>query len=439
MHWSATLLIIFVALLVLMFLGLPIAFSFFGVSIVAMMQIAGLSGLRQFILGMYDQVIQFSLTPIPFFMIMGEVFFQSGIVSRALDTLSKFVKKVPGRLSVITLLGGGLFAALSGSVVANTAMFGSLMLPEMSKRGYNKELTTGSIMASGALAMVIPPSSLAVLLGSIANVSVGKILIGAILPGVILMLFYIGYVILKCIKNPSLAPPDKVEDVEEVGPSRAKRALVDLVPLFFIFLLVMGLIFFGVATPTESAALGALGAYILTMFYKKFSLKLLVNTLVSSLKVTASILIIIAGSAGFSQILALTGASRGAVNVMLGVSQSPVVLIWIMLGISIILGMFMEQTAIMMITLPIFMPIINTLGVNQVWFCVMFLITLQIAQLTPPVGLALFTMKSVAPPEVTMKHVYRGALPFLWLDIVALVLFYLIPAITTWLPSIGVS
>ncbi|HCX62489.1 MAG TPA: C4-dicarboxylate ABC transporter permease [Clostridiales bacterium] len=434
MEWYIVLLSVFSVLLFIMLTGLPIAFSFILVSSVIIFNMQGAFGIRQLVLGMYDQVAQFSLTPIPFFMIMGEVFYQSGLVSRTLDSLAKFVKKVPGRLSIITLLGGGIFAALSGSVVANTAMFGSLMLPEMMKRGYSKSLITGSIMASGALAMVIPPSALAVLLGSIAGISVGKILIGAILPGVLLMVIYIGYIMVACIINPDLAPSYDVE--ESTLKEMILGALKDIVPLFFIFFVVMGIIFTGIGTPTEAAAIGALSSYILTIFYKKFSWKLVYKTLVDSLKVTSMVLIIIAGSAGFSQILAMTGASREAVVAIMGMSASPFIIISTMLLIIIALGFFMEQTAIMMITLPIMMPVIINLGTNQIWFAVLYLICLQIGQLTPPVGLALFTMKGVSPPEVTMRDVYDGAIPFVTMDILALVVMAAIPSIITWLPSL---
>lgn len=434
MEWYLVLLSIFTVLLGVMLTGLPIAFSFILVSSVIMFNMQGAFGIRQLVLGMYDQVAQFSLTPIPFFMIMGEVFYQSGLVSRTLDSLSKFVKKVPGRLSIITLLGGGVFAALSGSVVANTAMFGSLMLPEMLKRGYSKKIITGSIMASGALAMVIPPSALAVLLGSIAGISVGKILIGAILPGVLLMVIYIGYIMVVCTINPDLAPKYEVE--ESSLKEMLLGALKDIVPLFFIFFVVMGIIFTGIGTPTEAAAIGALSSYILTIFYKKFSWKLVYKTLVDSLKVTAMVLIIIAGSAGFSQILAMTGASREAVVAIMGMSASPFIIVSTMLLIIIALGFFMEQTAIMMITLPIMMPVIINLGVDQIWFAVLYLICLQIGQLTPPVGLALFTMKGVSPPEVTMRDVYDGAIPFVTMDILALLIMAVIPPIITWLPGL---
>ena len=172
----------------------------------------GIAGLKQLLLGMRNQLANFSFTPIPFFVIMGEVFFQSGIIKSTLDALSKLVRKVPGRLSIVTLLGGGIFAALSGSSLGNTAMFGSLMMPEMSRRGYSKSLTTGSIMAGGALAMIIPPSNQAVILGGIAGIPVGKILLGAIIPGVLLLAMYIAYVIVRCIRNPSLAPKEDFGD-----------------------------------------------------------------------------------------------------------------------------------------------------------------------------------------------------------------------------------
>lgn len=434
MEWYMVLLLIFTGLIVIMFTGLPIGFSFLVVSSIVIFGLMGIYGLRQLVLGMYDSLNSFPLTAIPFFMVMGEVFYQSGIVTKTLDSLSKFVRRVPGRLSVITLLGGGVFAALSGSVVANTAMFGSLMMPEMMRRGYSKQLTAGSIMASGALAMVIPPSALAVLLGGIAGISVGKILIASILPGIVLIISYILYVVISCILNPSLAPTYEVEEVSI--KDMFKSALVDIMPLILIFLMVMGLIFFGVATPTEAAALGALGSYILTILYRRFSLKLVYNSLLNSLKVTAMILMIIAGSAGFSQILALTGTSREAVAAVLSLQVSPMTVLLMMLGIVIVLGFLMEQTAIMMITLPMFMPIVYALQFDPVWFAVLVLICLQIGQLTPPVGLALFTMKGVAPPEVTMGDIYRGAIPYVLLDIAVLALLVLVPVIVTFLPSL---
>ena len=433
MEWYVLLLVLFTALVAIMLTGLPIAISFMMVTVIATYFIMGPFGVQQLILGMYDQTTQFALTPIPFFMIMGEVFYHSGLVERTINTLSKFVRRVPGRLAVLTMVGGGVFAALIGSVAANTAMVGSLMVPEMTKRGYSPRLTTGTIMASGSLAMVIPPSALAVLLGSISGISIGQILIGALLPGIMLFIIYLIYIVIICTLKPHLSPP---HDVEDTNAKELLRGLfADLLPLGFVFVLIMGLIFTGTATPTEAAAIGALGAYILTIFYRKFSWNMVFKTLVGSMRVSGMILLIIAGSAGFSQILSISGASRQAVLAVMGISDSPGVVLFLMLLFVLLIGLFMEQTAIMMITLPIYMPVVIAFEINTVWFAILYLICLQICQLTPPTGLALFAMRGVSPPEVTMKDIYAGAVPFVILNIIALFIIAAFPAIATYLPA----
>lgn len=437
MEWWMVLLVLIGLLLVVMLTGMPIAFSFIIASGIFIFAMLGVPGLKQLVLGMRSQLCNFNFTPIPFFVIMGEVFFQSGIITRTMDALSKLVRKVPGRLSVVTLLGGGIFAALSGSSLGNTAMFGSLMMPEMSRRGYDKALTTGSIMASGALAMIIPPSNQAVMMGGIAAISVNKILLGAIGPGILLIILYIAYVIISCIRKPSLAPVelDIVEDIS--AAEKAKSIAVNILPLVFIFAVVIGIIFTGIGTATEAAALGALAAYILAMCYKKFSLKLLINTLIGSLKTSTMLMLIIAGSAGFSQVLSLTGASRQAVLAITNAVSSPTLVLFAMLAIAFIMGLFVEQAAIMMICLPLFMPLVSAYGIDEIWFAVLFLILLQIGQFTPPVGLSLFVMKGVSPPEVTMNDIIKGAIPFLLIDILAVLIILVIPPIVTVIPGLA--
>lgn len=437
LEWWMVLLILIGFLILVMFTGMPIAFSFIAVSGVFIFAMMGMGGLKQLVLGMRSQLCNFNFTPIPFFVIMGEVFFQSGIITRTMDALSKLVRKVPGRLSVVTLLGGGIFAALSGSSLGNTAMFGSLMAPEMTRRGYNKALTTGSIIASGALAMIIPPSNQAVMLGGIASISVNKILLGAVGPGILLVVLYIAYVIISCIRKPSLAPVEN-DEVENISfKEKALSILTNIVPLVFIFAVVIGIIFTGIGTATEAAALGALAAYILAMFYGKFSLKLVVNTLIGSLKTSTMLMLIIAGSAGFSQVLSLTGASRQAVIVITQAISSPALVLFAMLAIAFLMGLFIEQSAIMMICLPLFMPLVSAYGINEIWFAVLFLILLQIGQFTPPVGLSLFVMKGVSPPEVTMNDIIKGAIPFLLIDILAVLIIIAFPPIVTAIPGLS--
>ncbi len=443
MEWYIVISVLIGGLLAVMLTGIPVAFSFFIVAGVVIyfgdffgMTAHGIGGLKQLLLGMRNQLSNFSFTAIPLFVIMGELFFQSGIIRTTLDALSKLVRKVPGRLSVVTLLGGGVFASLSGSSLGNTAMFGSLMLPEMTRRGYSKSLITGTIMAGGALAMIIPPSNQAVLLGGIAGIPVGKILMGALLPGVLLLCLYIGYVLIRCVINPKLAPPDEEETERLSLGVRTKLILRDIIPLVLIFGVIMGVIFSGVGTATEAAAIGALASYILAAAYRKFSLKLVWGTLIGSLRTSGMLLIIIACASGFSQVLSLSGASRGLVLAVTTHITSEALVIFAMFALVFILGLFIEQASIMMICLPLFMPLVGAYDINEVWFAVIFLILLEVGQFTPPVGLSLFTMKSVSPPEVTMNHIMIGAIPFVGLDLLAVLILVLIPALATFIPGL---
>jgi len=259
------------------------------------------------------------------------------------------------------------------------------------------------------------------------------ILLGAVGVGVLLIIFYIGYVIVACLRHPEYAPT--VEEDQNMNVARKERIIIllkNIVPLVAIFVVVIGIIFSGVGTATEAAAIGALAAYILTIFYRKFSFKLLVNTLISSLKSSAMLMIIIAGSSGFSQVLSFTGASRAAVLAVTSVVSSKVLIIVVMLG-----GLFMEQAAIMMICLPLFMPIVQAYGINEIWFAVLFLILLQIGQFTPPVGMSLFALKGVSPKEVTLKNIIKGVIPFLLINIIVVAIVIIFPQIVTFLPGIA--
>jgi len=440
--WPLVLALLLGGLLLIMFARVPVALSFFLIAGLVMffghifgMTASGVGALKQLILGMRNQLSNFSFTPIPFFVIMGEVFFRSGIIRTTLDAVSKLVRRVPGRLSVVTLLTGGIFASLSGSSLGNTAMFGSLMVPEMMRRGYSKSLITGSIMASGALAMIIPPSNQAVLLGGIANIPVGHILIGAIFPGILLLCLYVGYVLITCIRKPEYAPPDEAALEELPFKEKARVVARDIVPLLSIFVVVMGVIFSGVGTATEAAAIGALASFILAIIYRRFSAKLLGQTLLGSLRTSAMLLIIIACSSGFSQVLALTGASRELVMAVTAGISSKFLITFIMLFIVFILGLFIEQASIMMICLPLFMPLVKAYAINQVWFAVVFLILLEVGQFTPPVGMSLFTMKSVSPPEIQMNDIIKGAMPYVVIDLAFVGILALFPVLATFLPS----
>ncbi len=431
MEWPLILLLLFGSLLLLMFLGLPVAFSFLLVTSGAVyLLMGGVNGLTQLTVSIFDSLTKFSLTAIPFFILMGEVLYHAGLVSKALDVFSKWVGAIPGRLSVVTFLIGGLFGALSGATVASTAVLAALMVPEMMRRNYHKEMILGPIMASGALDMIIPPSALTVLLGTIAEVSIGRLLINAIVPGYILLGIYVGFVIIRCLINPSLAP--KYEFAGVSLKEKIFSGLRDLLPLAIVIFVALGLMMLGVATPTEAAALASLIAFILAAVYRSLNFQVIKKSILSSLQVTVMILTIIAASAAFSQVLAFSGASRGMLQLVLGGAVSPFWVLIIMLAIVILLGCFIEQVSIMMITLPIFMPIVKTLGMDPVWVCILILLCLSIGQLSPPFGLALFVMKATSPSEITMKDIYKAAWPYCVLDLVGVALILAFPILATW-------
>jgi tripartite ATP-independent transporter DctM subunit len=431
MEWPFILLLLFGSLLILMFVGLPVAFSFLLVTSGAVyLLMGGANGLTQLTVSIFDSLTKFNLTAIPFFILMGEVLYHAGLVSKALDAFSKWVGAIPGRLSVVTFLIGGLFGALSGATVASTAVLAALMVPEMMRRNYHREMILGPIMASGALDMIIPPSALTVLLGTIAEVSIGRLLINAIIPGYILLGIYVGFVMIRCWLNPSLAPKYEVS-----GTGLKEKIFVglrDLLPLGIVIFVALGLMMLGVATPTEAAALASLTAFVLAAVYRSLNLKVIKMSIFSSLQVTVMILTIIAASAAFSQVLAFSGASRGMLQLVLGAAVDPFWVLIIMLAIVVLLGCFIEQVSIMMITLPIFMPIVKTLGLDPVWVCILILLCLSIGQLSPPFGLALFVMKATSPPEITMRDIYKAAWPYCLLDLIGLALIIAFPVLATW-------
>ncbi|MEO0250553.1 MAG: TRAP transporter large permease subunit, partial [candidate division WOR-3 bacterium] len=390
----------------------------------------GVNGLTQLTVSIFDSLTKFNLTAIPFFILMGEVLYHAGLVSKALDVFSKWVGAIPGRLSIVTFLIGGLFGALSGATVASTAVLASLMVPEMMRRHYGKEMILGPIMASGALDMIIPPSALTVLLGTIAEVSIGRLLINAIIPGYLLLGIYVGFVVIRCWLNPSLAPKYEVSGI--ALREKIWLSLRDLLPLGIVIFVALGLMMLGVATPTEAAALASLIAFILAAAYRSLSLKVIRQSVFSSLQVTVMILTIIAASAAFSQVLAFSGASRGMLDLVLGAAVDPFWILIIMLAIVTLLGCFIEQVSIMMITLPIFMPIVKAIGLDPVWVCILILLCLSIGQLSPPFGLALFVMKAASPPEITMKDIYQAAWPYCLLDMVGVALIIAFPSLATW-------
>ncbi len=435
MEWWLILLIIFSALVILFVLGVPVAFAFLFVNVIAVYAFwGGGAGLSQMILSIYESVTIFALLPVPLFVLMGEVMFRSGIAPRMMDVLDKWLGRLPGRLSLLAVGGGTLFAALSGSAMAGAAMLGSVLVPEMDKRGYKKPMSLGPILGSGGLAIMIPPSALGVLLAALGRFSVGRFLIAIIIPGLIMAVLYGAYVIGRCWLQPHLAPSYAVRPTSLLEKIRATLRYV--LPLSSIVFLVVGLIFLGIATPTEAAALGALGCLALAFIYRGLSWEILKSSVTGTLQVTIMMLMILTGSTAFAQILAYTGASQGLVEFALSIPLPPICVLIAMQIVLLIMGTFMEPLTIMMVTLPIFMPIVEKLAFNPLWFGAIMLLNMEMATTSPPFGLVLFVMKGVAPPGTTMGDIYKAGLPFLGCDAVAMGLMMAFPGLVLWLPGL---
>ena len=436
MTWGAASLLMFGGLVAAMGLGLPVAFAFLVLNVIgAMLFLGGEPGLVQLARNAVASITSFSLTPIPFFVLMGEVLFHTGVALKAIDAFALIIRRVPARLSVIAIVAGTVFSAISGSTIATTALLGSLMLPTMLARGYAPRMAMGPIMGIGGVDMLIPPSALTVLLGSLAGISIAGLLIGGIVPGLILSAVYVGYIVARAIANPALAPDEKV-DASAHGAARWLPFATHVIPLVLIFALVIGAMTGGFATPTEAAAIGAAGTILAAALYRSLTIANLMQALTSTVAVSGTILFIIVGATTFAQILSFSGASNGLAQAITGTGLPPWAVIAGMMLLLIFLGVFVDQVSMMMITLPIFMPVVQALGTDLVWFGVLFLICMQLGLLLPPHGLLLMTMKGVAPPQVTMLHIFRAVVPYVVMSLLLLALVFLVPAVATWLPKL---
>jgi tripartite ATP-independent transporter DctM subunit len=421
-----------------MLLALPVAFAFFLTNIVGSITfLGGEAGVRSFVRASMASISNFNLAPVPLFLVMGEILLRSGMAFRAIEAIDRLIARVPGRLSVVAVTGGTVFSALSGSTIATTAMLGQSLMPEMLRRGYHPSMAMGPIMAIGGVDMLIPPSALTVLLATLASavsrekISVAELLIAGILPGLIMSAVFLAWIVLRCRARPDLAPADATPVYGQW--ERWRPFFTHVLPLFLIFIVVMGSMFLGLASPTDAAALGCLATVVLAMLYGAFTWRVLVESLKSTAVVTTMIFFILAASTTFSQILAFSGATDGALAEIAKLEMTPLVAVFAMIAILLVLGCFMDQVSMMLLTFPFFLPLANALQLDLVWLGVILLISLQIGLLTPPFGLLLFVMKGVAPPEITMRQVWAAAAPYAIMVFAVLLLVIFVPATATML------
>lgn len=433
MEWWLSLSILLAMMLLLFAAGLPIGFSLLVANLIALFVWAG--GVSSFFMVVSNTVSilnSFVLVPVALFILMGQILFRSGIVRIVIDALDNWIGNLPGRLSLLCVVTGTILATISGSSVASAATLGSILVPEMRARNYSTQMIIGPIMGSGILAALIPPSSMAVFLGAIAGLSIAHFLIAIVVPGLLLASLYFIYILIRTMAQPALAPPYRGRPVPLLERILSLRHSI---PLVFLIFLVTGVIFFGIATPSEASALGVLGAIILTIAYRKLSLGMLKKATMDSVHITTAIFVILMNANVFSQVLAYTGATRGLIGLATNLPVSPIVLLIFMNLIVFILCCLMDNFAVLLISISIFMPVVRALGIDPVWFCVVILVNIELGFITPPFGLVLFVTKSVVP-EVSMGDIYHAAIPFCLIGVVCLGLLLAFPFFSLWLPGL---
>ena len=418
-----------------MALGLPVAFSFIATDVIgAFIFMGGVRGLEQVASNMSASVSSFLLVPVPLFILMGDLMVHTGLAGRMMDGFDKLIGRVPGRLCYVSVGAGTVFGALSGSAMASTAMLGSTLVPEMIRRGYKKHMAMGPILGAGGLDILIPPSAIAVLLGSIAQIDIGRLLIAGIVPALILAVMYVVVIAAQLKIDPSAAPSYDLQP----APWREKliSVAVNLAPLGLVIFCVVGLILMGVATPTESAGFGVISILILAAAFRCLTWDAVKKSLEGSMRVSVMLFTIMLGSITFSQVLAFSGASSGLVNWALGFSMPPVMLLALMLGVVVFLGLFIDEVSQIMLTVPIYMPIVKALNIDPIWFGTLMMICMVIGALSPPFGLQLFVMMGVGPKGTTLGDVSKAAVPYMICQAILVAIILAFPLVATWLPQL---
>jgi tripartite ATP-independent transporter DctM subunit len=369
------------------------------------------------------------------FLLMGELFYHTGLATRFFNAVDRLMGNVPGRLAYVTLVGGTAFAGPAGSSMGACALLGSLMVPEMMKRGYNKYLSMGPIMGVGGLAVIIPPSALTVLLATLGQTDVGDLLIAGVIPGLLLAVMYGVLIWAWTVVDPSAAPGYVAEHADRA--ERWRLIVFDIVPMVAVIVFSVIIMIVGWATPTEAAGLGAMSVLLLAAAYRGLTWESFRKSVDGALRVTVMSFLIIFGSATFAQLLAFSGASSGLIQHFLGFELAPLGMLLVMIGILFFLGCFMDQLSMMLLTAPIFFPLAKTLGFDLTWFGLIMLLALEVGYTTPPFGLLLFVMKGVAPPGTTMRDVYLAGAPFILCVLLLIALIIAFPPLATWLPQVS--
>lgn len=437
--WWLTLLVMFTGLLALFASGLPVFACFMILNVASVLYLIGTNGLGLFVNSMLATSTNESLVAVPMFVLLGELMFRTGGVKILFEAFDTLIGGVRGRLYIIAVAVAAFMGAISGSTMASVSVLGRFVYPTMIERGCDRRLAIGTILSGATLDAIIPPSIVGIILATLANLSIEKFLIAGVGPGIILAGCYMGYAVIRVWSNPGLDSDgaSALATVDGKVPSIGSRlrATLPVIPLLGIVFLVLGLVMLGIAQPTEAAAVGVVGAILMSLMFGTFSLRMIGETLYGAAMTTGTVLIIIASSQLFSQLLAYSGAAQGLVAFASGLTVNPWLVYAGMMFTVFILCMFIDQLAVMLIIVPIYTPIIGQLGFDPLWFWMMFLINILFGGITPPLGYTMFVFKSAAP-EVPMADIYRAVLPMIAVAITAVIVMTFFPQIVTFLPNL---
>lgn len=423
----------FPALMLLIFLGFPVAFSMMLTALGFGLMRFGGTLVHQFAQRVDDVATNYVLGAIPLFIFMGSILERAGIAERLFDALYMWTRRMPGGLAVAALMMCTIFAAASGVVGATETLVGMLAIPAMMKRRYDPKLISGTICGGGSLGTIIPPSVPVVVLAPIATLPVGDLLAGILLPGLLMSSLFILYIVVVCAMKPELAPPETEPDPRSLG-EKLKFTATALVPPGILIFTVLGTLFMGLATPTEAAACGSFGVFLLAILYGRMSWSVLYQASIQTVSLTAMILAIVLAGSMFSGVFFASGGMAATQGILREFGLSSWSVMAIILFIAFLLGFIVDLISIVLILVPISMPLVKQFGIDPIWFSVIFLVMLQTSYLTPPMAPSIFYLKAIAPPEIRLKDMYWGVIPFICCQVIVLVLLITFPQLATWMP-----
>ena len=429
-------LMMFPALMAAIFMGFPVAWSLMGIAVIFGYYRFGDALVYQLVAKVDDVASYYVLAAVPLFVFMGVMLERSGIAERLFEAIHLWTRRLPGGLAVGTVLLCVVFAAASGVVGATESVVGLLAIPIMLRYAYDKGLISGTICAGGSLGTIIPPSVVVVILGPVADVSVGDLFVGMLFPGLLLALSYVLYILVRCMLKPEDGPRLPPSDDDPPMTRRIYITATAMMPPLALIFAVLGTIMLGWATPTEAAAMGAIGTVILTVVYGRFDVATLQAAFMKTLQITAMILTILLGGTMFAGVFVALGGISAVEGLLAAANLSPTATIFILLFIAFIAGFVLDLISIVLIIIPVAVAVLRKMGVDDVWFCIMFLIVIQTSYLTPPMAPAIFYLRGISPPEIRLADMYRGVVPFILLELVVLALVYWFPGLALWLPSV---